>query len=120
MAVDPPEGAVHRFVAQAPEDPVVMLNLLRFRRDGGRERYAEYLRLAGEVTAELGIRVVYVGTGLPPLVAEAGQEWDAVLLVSYPSRRVFGRLVDDPRYRAVAHLRQEALEEAVLQPTTAF
>ncbi len=43
---------------------------------------------------------------------------DAVLLVRYPSREAFSRMVADPEYQQVTHLRTEALTEALLQPTT--
>jgi len=50
-------------------------------------------------------------------VAEAGQAWDAVLLVRYPSRDAFSRMVADPEYQQVTELRTRALTEAVLQAT---
>ncbi len=34
------------FLAEEDDAPVVMLNLLRFVPDGGRERHLEYLRMA--------------------------------------------------------------------------
>jgi uncharacterized protein (DUF1330 family) len=58
------------------------------------------------------------GDGSTVLAAEPGQEWDAVLLVRYPSREAFSRMVADPQYHAISHLRTEALTEAVLQATT--
>jgi uncharacterized protein (DUF1330 family) len=51
-------------------------------------------------------------------VAEDGQAWDAVLVVRYPDRRAFSRMVADPEYQEVTALRTAALSEAVLQPTT--
>ena len=94
-----------------------MLNLLRFA-DGGREAYAEYARRFREiVAARYGVTVVYAGDGGEPLVAEPGQQWDAVLLVSYPDLQSFGRMVADPEYQQIARLRTRALAEAVLQPT---
>ena len=62
--------------------------------------------------------MLYFGHGAPALVAEPGQDWDAVLLVSYPSRRAFSDMVRDPEYQRGTHLRTEALVEATLQPTT--
>jgi uncharacterized protein (DUF1330 family) len=117
MAVNPTGKDLKRFVEEAPDEPVVMLNLLRFREDGGRERYAAYLAHFREQAAALGATVVYCGEGTTPLVAEDGQAWDAVLLASYPSRRAFSDMVRDPDYQAGTHLRTEALVEAVLQPT---
>jgi uncharacterized protein (DUF1330 family) len=60
--------------------------------------------------------VLFAGDGAAPLVAEDGQDWDAVLLVRYPSRQAFSAMVNDPEYQQITHLRTEALSEAVLQP----
>jgi uncharacterized protein (DUF1330 family) len=117
MAIDPTGADLKRFLA-ADAGPVVMLNLLRFRPDGGRERYAEYARALNEVLPRFGGEVLYAGDGDTALVAEDGQAWDAVLCVRYPSREAFSQMVADPDYQRVTHLRTEALEEAVLQPTS--
>ena len=117
MAVNPDSQELAAFAAATPDEPVIMLNLLRFT-DGGRKLYQQYARRFGEVIApRYGITVVYAGDGESPLVAEAGQEWDAVLLVRYPDRRTFGQMVADPEYQQISHLRTDALIEAVLQPT---
>jgi uncharacterized protein (DUF1330 family) len=94
-----------------------MLNLLRFRPDGGRDSYLEYARRFGQESSRFGAEVLYVGDGSTTLVAEAGQTWDAVLIVRYPSRQAFSDMVRDPTYSAITHLRTEALTEAVLQAT---
>ena len=116
MAVNPTGADMKAFLAESPDEPIVMLNLLRFA-EGGAERYAAYLAHFGTYAAKVGAEVVYYGRGAPPLVAEAGQDWDAVLLVRYPSRRAFSDMVRDPGYQEGTHLRTEALVEAVLQPT---
>lgn len=41
-----------------------------------------------------------------------------VVLVRYPDRQAFAAMIRDPGYRAITHLRTEALVESVLQPTT--
>ena len=51
-------------------------------------------------------------------MAEPGQEWDAVLVVRYPSRRAFSDMLRDPGYQEGTQLRSGALVEAVLQATT--
>ncbi|TAL15785.1 MAG: DUF1330 domain-containing protein [Frankiales bacterium] len=118
MAVDPRGADLKRYLAEDPGGPVVMLNLLRFTADGGRERYLEYVEHFRATAAPHGAEVLYVGDGSTPLVAEEGQAWDAVLLVRYPSRQAFSDMVRDPVYSAGTHLRTEALQEAVLQATT--
>lgn len=117
MAIDPRGADLKRYLAEDPGGPVVMLNLLRFRPGGGRERYLQYVEHFRRTSAPHGAEVLYVGDGSTALVAEPGQEWDAVLLVRYPSRRAFSDMVRDPAYAAGTHLRSEALVEAVLQAT---
>jgi uncharacterized protein (DUF1330 family) len=120
MAVDPTGQDLKRFLAEDPGGPVVMLNLLRFDPDGGREAYLRYVEHFRRTSAPHGAEVVYAGDGSTALVAEPGQSWDAVLLVRYPSRQAFSDMVRDPEYAAGTHLRTGALREAVLQATTAW
>ncbi len=97
--------------------PIVMLNLLRFQHDGGRERYSDYLAVAMPLLARVGADILYVGDGLPALSAEPGQDWDAVALIRYPNRRAFADMALDADYRDRAGpMRDAALIEAVLQP----
>ncbi|MDX3369239.1 DUF1330 domain-containing protein [Streptomyces sp. ME02-6987-2C] len=106
-------------MAEDPGGSVVMLNLLRFKTDGGRECYQRYAEALGKsINARYGVTVEYLGDGGRALVAEDGQAWDMVVLVRYPNRTAFSDMIHDPEYQAFAHLRSEALVEAVLQPTT--
>ncbi|MFC7892905.1 DUF1330 domain-containing protein [Streptomyces sp. NPDC057381] len=116
MAVDPSGAALAALRSHAPDEPVVMLNLLRFAPDG-RDSYREYSRRAAPFLRQYGGELLYAGDGGTPLVAEDGQAWDAVLLVRYPSRDAFSRMVADPEYQRITALRSQALTEAVLQPT---
>ncbi|CAN5122204.1 DUF1330 domain-containing protein [soil metagenome] len=105
-----------RFIAEDDGQPVVMLNLLRFQPDGGRDRYRRYLEMAGPVVARHGAEIVFAGDGLTALAAEPGQDWDAVVLVRYPSRQTLLDLIADSDYTAADEVRLSALTEAVLQP----
>lgn len=118
MAVDPHGRDLKKLLDDDPGGPVVMLNLLRFK-PGGRDSYDEYSKAVGKTfLPRYGGEVLYAGDGSTALVAEDGQAWDAVLIVRYPSRDAFTRMVADPEYQQVTRLRTEALEEAVLQATT--
>ncbi|MFR9780992.1 DUF1330 domain-containing protein [Micromonospora sp. MS34] len=118
MAVDPTGRDLRDFLREEPQAPVVMLNLLRFA-PGGRDSYARYAaELRETFLPRYGAEVIYAGDGARALVAEDGQAWDAVLLVRYPDREAFCRMVADPEYQRVTRLRTVALREAVLQPTT--
>lgn len=112
------EDAVQQMVREDPASPVVMLNLLRFRPDGGELSYLAYLEHNAAVWARYGVEPLYAGTGGRPLVAESGQDWDAVAVVRYPSRQAFLDMIRDPEYLANEHYRTNALTESVLQPTT--
>jgi uncharacterized protein (DUF1330 family) len=117
MAIDPRGRDLKRFLEEDPGGPVVMINLLRFA-DGGREQYDRYAEaLTSTFLPRYGGEVLYAGDGSTPLVAEEGQDWDAVLLVRYPSREAFSSMVADPEYQTVTSLRTDALVEAVLQAT---
>jgi uncharacterized protein (DUF1330 family) len=93
-----------------------MLNLLKYLA-GGAESYHAYSAALKDYLPRIGAEVLYAGTCSTSLVAPGSWDWDAVLLVRYPSRRAFSEMVRDPAYQAVTHLRTEALTEAVLQAT---
>lgn len=117
MSVDPTGADLKRFLAEDPGGPVVMLNLLRFV-DGGRASNDAYSGAIGPFLRSVGARVVYAGDTSTALVAPDGHEWDAVLLVEYPSREAFCRMVADPDYQRITEHRTAALSHAVLQATT--
>lgn len=120
MAIDPTRDDIRTFMEEDDGEPVVMLNLLRFREDGGEDGYAEYVRHFTPHAEAVGAEVVHLGRGRTPLVAEKGQEWDAVLLVRYPSRQAFVEMLKNPAYQAGTQLRSDSLVEAVLQPTVTW
>lgn len=94
--------------------PVVMLNLLRFLPEGGRERYEEYGAAVAPLLEKVGGQVRFLGRAAPPLLS--GGPWDLVLLVEYPTRQAFLEMVGSEEYKAIAHLRTEALAEGELHP----
>lgn len=103
------------FAARAGEDaPVVMLNLLAFKPEGGRERYQEYGEAVAPLLERAGARVVFLGNPASVLLGDAS--WDLVLLVEYPTRQAFLDMIGSPEYLAIAHLRTEALGKGELHP----
>jgi uncharacterized protein (DUF1330 family) len=116
MPIDPTGADLKRFLAEDDSEPVVMLNLLRFA-PGGREGYTDYARRIGPFLERVGASVVYAGDCSTALVAPPEHEWDAILLVRYPSRRAFSAMVADPEYQEITGLRSAALKSAVLQAT---
>ncbi len=106
MPVNPTGADLKRYLAEDPGGPVVMLNLLRFKPDGGRESYARYSAALADYLPGIGARVLYIGDTSTTLVAPEGHDWDAVLLVEYPSRAAFsghGRRPGVPEGHPPAH-----------------
>jgi len=111
----PNEAGFAVFSERAEEDsPVTMLNLLEFKPEAGRERYAEYGEAVAPLLAKAGGRVVFAGAAGPALLGEAS--WDMALLVEYPSRAAFLAMIGSEDYLAIAHLRTEALLRGELHP----
>lgn len=114
------DADLDRYLAEDPGGPVVMLNLLRFRPDGGRESYQAYVEHLGELGGKFGLEIVYAGNGTTPLVAGPGPDWDMVALIRYTNRQAFAAMVRSPEYQAAEHLRDAALADTVLQPTQPY
>ncbi|HSR94861.1 MAG TPA: DUF1330 domain-containing protein [Solirubrobacterales bacterium] len=96
------------------DTPVVMLNLLSFEPDGGRERYEEYGEAVAPLLEEVGGRMVFMGAPAAALLGE--DSWDLVVLVEYPTRQAFLDMVGSTGYQAIGHLRTEALMRGELHP----
>jgi len=107
-----------KFLAEEDDAPLVMLNLLGFVPDGGREKHLEYLRMAEPILARFGARIVFRGDGLDVLTTGDVERWDAVLLVQYPRRTTFQEMVGDPEYQLAFQIGKSALADIVLQPLT--
>jgi uncharacterized protein (DUF1330 family) len=94
--------------------PLVMLNLLAFKPEGGRERYGEYGEAVAPLLEKAGGRVVFLGEPGQALLGEGS--WDLVVLVEYPSRQAFLEMIGSAEYQAIGHLRTEALSMGELHP----
>jgi uncharacterized protein (DUF1330 family) len=130
VAIDPTRESIKRFAEQFPADqPVVMLNLLRFRDQAayadariapcsGRRAYATYTKLIEPILAAAGGEVVWMGSSFSSLIAPAGEEWDEVLLVRYPNKNAFLGMIQSETYRAIVHHRSAALADSRLLPNS--
>lgn len=102
--------------AEANAEPFVMLNLLKFKNEGGRESYLRYIKEAGPYVREVGAEVIYFGKANELL--NGSETWDVVMLVRYPSRKAFLQMANNPDYLKVHDAyREKALERAVLYAT---
>jgi uncharacterized protein (DUF1330 family) len=108
------EAGFGQLLERAGEGPVVMLNLLAFKPDGGAERYAEYGEAVAPLLAGVGGRIIFAGAVSRALIGDG--EWDLVAIAEYPTRQAFLDMIGSPEYQAVAHMRTEALERSELHP----
>jgi uncharacterized protein (DUF1330 family) len=115
--VDPTPEDIQRLLAEPGDQPFVMLNLLRYAKDGGRETYAEYAAKAQPFLEGVGGELLYAGDNGLGLVAPDSHDWDTILLVRYPSPKAFVEMVSNPDYLKITGIRSRALEAAVLQVT---
>lgn len=111
----PNPDAVRELTQSTDPGKVVMLNLLKFKPDGGAASYAEYVKRALPILTRLGAKAVYAGPVTSVVVGDSS--WDSILLVEYPSRKVFIEMVNSPEYQAISHFRENALERTELIAT---
>jgi uncharacterized protein (DUF1330 family) len=109
--------------------PVVMINLLRFRDRAnypagsgnepvtGRQAYERYSQLTLPHLIKVGGRLIWRADARACLIAPAGEHWDEALLVEYPSRSAFERMITNTDYQAGTIHRTAALEDSRLIAT---
>ena len=116
MGTITPDDEAIKALTTAPEDgPIVMVNILKFKPNGGQEAYARYGAPVSKMVEALGGRIVYMGP-VAQTVIGAGR-WDAVALVEYPSRKAFLSMVTSPEYIKLHAHREEGLEDTILLAT---
>ena len=105
----------------APDDePVVMLNLLKFKSkadDGGSTGASEYAKYGDSVVQmveDRGGKVLWMGRADQILIGDPSEGWDSVALVEYPSRKAFIDMVTTPEYETAHEHRESGLERTVL------
>jgi uncharacterized protein (DUF1330 family) len=112
--IHPSEASINAVKDLDSDDAIVMLNLLRFR-PGGAEQYAEYVAAATPFLQRAGAEVVYRGDVRITVIGD--DEWHQTILVRYPSKRHFLKMLGEPDYPVA--LRGEAILDSRLYLTIA-
>ena len=93
--------------AMQPQEPVVMMNLMRFRErsldgDGsGWDAYLRYSALTIKLIKARGGTIIWTGNAEAVALGVPDQHrWDYVALVRYPSRAAFLDMMTSPEYVA--------------------
>lgn len=129
-SIDPTRDQVRALRDHGRDGPVVMMNLLKFRKaaayppEAGMEPcsgQAAYDRYQHAFTVAVGAisqaEVIYDGPCEQVFIGQPGTDatdWDKLLLVRYPSRQHFLAMMADPGYRDALVHRYAGLERTVL------
>jgi uncharacterized protein (DUF1330 family) len=100
------------FMKMELDGPIHMLNLLRYKEEGGRALYAQYSAHTLPLLAERGGKVIYRAQARKTVIG--GEAWDDVFIVEYPSKGAFLDMVLSDEYQRGVHLRHEALLDSRL------
>jgi uncharacterized protein (DUF1330 family) len=119
--IEPTHEQFEQLLAAAANDdgPVVMVNLLAFAGDQGRESYLKYAAEVQPHLERVGATVLFAGDATATVIGGTESSWwDTVVLVRYPSRAKFLEMVSDAQYQAIAVHRSAALETSGLVAVT--
>ncbi len=105
--------------ARPADAPVVMVNLLQFKKPGGLERYLQYGQEVAPHLERVGAHIVY-GSTAPAVIIGDGERpwWDAILIVEYPTPAAFVDMVTTEDYAKVHEHRAAALDRGDLIATS--
>ena len=125
--IDPERDQFEAFKSLSRDEPIMMLNLLRFRdkaayADGrdvtGADAYAAYGRESAPVFQRVGGEIVWRGRPQVMLIGPADRQWDLAFIARYPTAGAFLEMVTDPHYReAVKHRQAAVLDSRLIRAT---
>ncbi len=107
-ALLPTPSQIQAFLALPDDKPIVMVNLLKFKPDGGQAEYAKYAAGVQPILEKLGAKILFSGKAEFCLIGQA--DWDMVALVEYPRKKTLVEMSVSPEYRAIHHHRETGLQ----------
>ncbi len=118
MAIYPSQEQFSKFLEDDDGQPVVMVNLLRFRAradaphegSSGEDAYRRYGDAMIPFVESKGGRVIWSGRLTSQVIGTGGEEFHTIALVEYPSRRVFVEVAMDPHVAEIGVHRAAGLE----------
>ena len=119
--IQPEEKQLAEIMRLPNDQPVVMINLLRYRertedeKQTGKERYLEYSKKAMPFLKNSGGEIIYIGLAFPTIIGPQSEAWDHVALVRYPSTTHFLKMIQSKGYPH--YIRSAALADSRLIPS---
>jgi uncharacterized protein (DUF1330 family) len=121
MSIRPNGDQLKAYINSDHSGEVVMLNLLKFKaraegEDGtGRDAYDRYGSTVKQMIEARGGSLIWQGRADHVFIGDVdANDWDAVALVSYPSRDAFIEMVSTPDYEKAHEHRQAGLADTVV------
>lgn len=127
--IDPERDQFEAFKALPRDEPIMMLNLLKFRDnadyvDGrestGAEAYAAYGKESNPIFQRVGGNIVWRGQPEVMLIGPPDKTWDLAFIAHYPTASAFLEMVTDPDYQKAVEHRVAAVADSRLLRTTAI
>ncbi|OBA74536.1 DUF1330 domain-containing protein [Mycobacterium sp. 1554424.7] len=120
-SLEPTPEQFAALAARPADEPVLMVNLLKFKTAGGLESYLQYGQEVEPHLQRVGATLRYAGAA-PTVVIGDGERpwWDVILIVEYPTPQAFIDMVTTPEYAKVHEHRAAALERGDLIATSAW
>jgi len=120
--IDPTPAQLRRLASTAESEPIVMVNLLRFRGratgedsdESGAEAYGRYAAAVAPLLERVGGRLLAAAACEESVIGPDQPEWDLVALVEYPSRAAFLEMVASSEYGEIGVRRANALVDSRL------
>ena len=127
MAIYPTAEQVQTLLAGPPDQPVVMVNVLRYKPradakadETGEASYGRYADAMRKVVESHGGRFVWLGRVDSIVIGDADETFHMIGLVEYPSRQKFVEIMFSDRVREIGADRAAGLESQWLIATTAI
>ncbi|MGH7897074.1 MAG: DUF1330 domain-containing protein [Candidatus Binatia bacterium] len=126
IALYPTKEQIEALLTGPADQPVVMLNLLRFKERAtapdagltGEEAYERYADAMTRFVESRGGRILWTGRVDSQVIGEAGDRFHSAALVEYPSRKAFVEIAMSPEVARIGVHRSAGLEGQWLLATT--
>ena len=107
--VTPSEAQMKGFLEQGHDEPIYMLNLLKFKEraeyeDGrdsdltGEQAYGIYGQAVADLLVKVGGAPVFSASVERLMLGEVEDLWDATFIAKYPSKKAMLKMITDPDY----------------------
>ena len=121
--LDPTRESFDAFKALPRDEPINMLNLLRFHEHAqyaeghpnaafdwsGLRAYEEYGKTSGPIFKRVGGTIIWRGEMEAMVIGPDDKHWDSAFIARYPNSGAFMEMVTDPEYRKAVFNRQAAV-----------